>query len=78
MKAMPKPVKERNPELVHYGGGVVYTSQKAQKFRCLRVRGDVHSECRKRWGGQGTGKEAWKECIDEIEAHNLKESRTST
>jgi len=68
MKAMPKDVKEGNPAPVHYGGGVVYTDQKGEKFRALRVRGDRYTECAKSWK---SGKiKAWKACIQAIDDHH--------
>ena len=42
---------------------------KEHKFRCLKVRGDNYSEISKAWGTKRTRQQAWKECIDAVDAH---------
>ena len=69
MAAVPGAVSEGNPPPVHYGGGVVYTVQKNNLFRCIRVRGDKYTEKSTRWGKKMTKEEAWKISIDAINVH---------
>ena len=66
-KAMPKTASEGNPPPVFYAGGVVYTVQKSQLFRCLTTRGDKYPEVRSAWGKTQNKKEAWKGCIAALE-----------
>ena len=40
------------------------------KFRCLKVRGDNYSEISKAWGTKRTRQQAWKECIDAVDAQH--------
>ena len=69
LKAMPK-AGEGHPAAVHYNGGVIYTCVTQHKFRCLKVRGDNYSEISKAWGTKRTRQQAWKECIDAVDAHH--------
>ena len=66
-KAIPKTASEGNPSPVHYAGGVVYTVQKSQLFRCLTTRGDKYTEVRSPWGKAQTKTAAWKDCIAAID-----------
>ena len=69
LKAMPK-AGEGHPAAVNYNGGVIYTCVPQHKFRCLKVRGDNYSEISKAWGTKRTRQQAWKECIDAVDAHH--------
>ena len=69
LKAMPK-AGEEHPAAVNYNGGVIYTCVCQHKFRCLKVRGDNYSEISKAWGTKRTRQQAWKECIDAVDAHH--------
>ena len=68
LKAMPK--AGAHPAAVNYNGGVIYTCDAQHKFRCLKVRGDKYSETSKAWGTKRTRQQAWKECIDAVDAHH--------
>ena len=73
---MPKATEDgTNPGGVHYNGGVVYTSQKVQQFRCLKVSGDTNSETGNAWGTARSKDQAWKECIDAIDEHHSKKRK---
>ncbi len=74
MASMPKnlPKDGSSPRPVRFRGGVIYTAAKAKKFRALRVRGDRWSEASANWGGDKPSKEAWRKCVDAIEAHRKK------
>ena len=74
MASMPKnlPKDGSSPRPVRYWGGVIYTAAKAKKFRALRVRGDRWSEASAVWGGDKPSKEAWRKCVEAIEAHRKK------
>ena len=69
LKVIPK-AGEAHPAAVNYNGGVIYTCVPQHKFRCLKVRGDNYSEISKAWGTKRTRQQAWKECIDAVDAHH--------
>ena len=76
LQALPKLDKKSktNPPPVHYGGGVIYTDAKGQKFRCLKTAGDRYSE--KCCSFKAKDKAAcWKECIQAIDDKNLKKEK---
>jgi len=73
LQAVPKLAKAStvNPPPIHYGGGVIYTDAKGQKFRCLKTAGDRYSEkcCSFKTKDKDV---AWKECIQAIDDKNSK------
>ena len=72
MKSCPSCKGKTNPPPVHYGGGVIYTDVKRNKFRALKIRGDRYSEKSAGWSKSKPKSTAWKECIQAIDEKNAK------
>ena len=57
---------------VHYKGGVIYTVEKSQMFRALKVKGGKYTESNCGWGVKRTKNEAWAKVVHAIEQHKVK------
>ena len=56
---------------VLYKGGVIYTVEKSQVFRALKVRGNKYTEASCAWGVKRTKVEAWAKVVQAIEQHKV-------